>query len=206
MFRFPEGRNIEGPQQVFSRINNDPAFSSQRTLLSQQGSQLFFGDFLVIPIDNSFLYVLPVYVQASDGTQIPELKQVIVVNGSQGDVSLGSDLPDALSKATGGIGGGGPGGGGGGGTGGQGGGGTVEQQIQALLSEALRHFASADAALRAGDLSLYQQELAKAQELVQRANELAAQGGGGGSTTPPLTPTPSASASVSASASPSPSG
>jgi uncharacterized membrane protein (UPF0182 family) len=199
MFRFPEGRNIEGPQQVFSRINNDPTFSSERTLLSQQGSQLFFGDFLVIPIDNSFLYVLPVYVQASGGTQIPELKQVIVVNGSQGDVSLGSDLADALSKATGGVvGGGGGGNGGGGGGPSEGGGGTIDQQIQAKLAEALQHFAAADAALRAGNLSLYQQELAKAQELVQEANDLAAQGGG--STTP--TPAPSASAS----ASPTPSG
>jgi len=203
MFRFPEGRNIEGPQQVFARINNDPRFSSERTLLSQQGSDLIFGDFLVIPIDDSFLYVLPVYVQSSQGAQIPELKRVVVVNGSGGDVSLGTSLSEALAEATGSI---EPpdGGGGGGNGGGGGGGGTTEQQIQALLTEALQHFADAETALKAGDLALYQQELEAAQSLIEQANQLAAgqQTDGGGATTPTSTPTPP----VSASASPSPSG
>jgi uncharacterized protein len=204
MFRFPEGRNIEGPQQVFARINNDPSFSSLRTLLSQQGSQLYFGDFLVIPIDNSFLYVLPVYVQSSEGAQIPELKRVIVVNGSGGDVSIGATLPEALAQATGGVTGGGPGNGGPNGGPGNGGQGTTDQQIQALLAEALSHFAAAQTALRTGDLALYQQELAKAQELVQQANDLAAsQAGSTTSPTPSPGVTPSPSAAVSASPSPS---
>jgi uncharacterized protein len=201
LFRFPEGRNIEGPQQVFARINNDPRFSSERTLLSQQGSQLFFGDFLVIPIDNSFLYVLPVYVQSSEGAQIPELKRVVVVNGSGGDVSLGQDLPRALSEATGQSGGTGSGGGGSGGTGGGAGGLTPDQQIQVLLAQALQHFAAAQDALRTGDLALYQQELEKAQSLIQQANQLAA-GQAGTSTSP----TPSPGVTPSPTAAPSPSG
>ena len=169
MFRFPEGSttSIEGPPQVFARINNDPTFSSFRTLVGQQGSQLSFGDFLVIPVDNSFLYVLPVYVTASDATPaIPELKRVVVVNGSQGTVSLGTSLPEALGIATSGVSGGpngGPNGNGGQPTG------NVDQQIQDLLNSALVHFQKADAALKAGDLATYQSELEQAQALVQQA-------------------------------------
>ena len=184
MFLFPEGQNIEGPPQVFARINNDPAFSSFRTLVGQQGSTLSFGDFLVIPIDESFLYVVPVYVQASEGSEIPELKRVIVVNGSNGDVSLGTSLPDALGLATNGVSGGNnPGGPT------QPPAGNTDQQIQDLLSQALSHFQKADAALKLGDLATYQSELAQAQALVQQAQQLAlaAQGtgtGGSGSVSP----------------------
>ena len=71
VFRFPEGRNIEGPSQVMSRINQDPTFSAQRTLLGQGGSTVQFGDFLVIPIDESFLYVVPVYVRAVQEAAFP---------------------------------------------------------------------------------------------------------------------------------------
>ena len=201
MFRLTQ--NIEGPQQVYARINNDPQFSSERTLLGQQGSEIDFGDFLVIPIDDSFLYVLPIYVQSTSGPQIPELKRVIVVNGSGGDVSLGNTLADALSEATGGT-IGEPGGNGNpsppdGGTGG----GTTDQQVQALLTQALEHFANAQEALTAGDLALYQQELEQAQSLIEQANQLVAGQANGGSTPPP-TATPTPSASVTASPSPSP--
>jgi uncharacterized protein len=195
VFELPEGQSVEGPQQVYARINSAPEFSSQKTLLNQQGSQLTFGDLLVIPIDDSFLYVLPVYVESTQGSQIPELKRVILVNGSGGDVSIGNSLNDALEIATGGqI---GEGGGSNGGNGQQGG--TTEQRIQDLLTRALQHFDEADAALRRGDLATYQQELARAQDLVQQAEQLAVSGGG--TTTP--SPSPSASASPSVSATPS---
>jgi len=194
-FRFPEGAtSIEGPPQVFARINNDPAFSSFRTLVGQQGSTLSFGDFLVIPVDDSFLYVLPVYVTASDSTPaIPELKRVVVVNGSEGDVSLGTSLPLALGIATSGVSNGGnPNGGNGGPTG------TLDQQIQDLLNEALTHFQAADAALTAGDLGTYQSELAQAEKLVQQAQQLAAQNAGGSGSGSTTTPTPTAPPSTSA--------
>jgi uncharacterized membrane protein (UPF0182 family) len=197
LFRFPEGRNIEGPQQVFARINNDPGFSADRTLLSQQGSSVIFGDFLVIPIDDSFLYVQPVYVQASNGPQIPELKRVVIVNGSGGDVSVDTSLAKALAKATSGGVTPPPDGGGGGG-----GGGTTQEQIQTLLQQALQHFANADVALKAGDLALYQQELGLAQDLVNQANDLAAASADGSTSSPTPTPTPTASAPASTSPSP----
>ena len=73
----PGSSSIEGPTQVFARLNQDESFSSQRTLLSQGGSDVVFGDFLVIPVADSFLYVQPVYVIADQESAIPELKIVV---------------------------------------------------------------------------------------------------------------------------------
>jgi hypothetical protein len=84
--------------------------------------------------------------------------------------------------------------------------GSVDQQIQNLLNQALTHFQAADTALTNGDLGTYQSELAQAQALVQQAQQLAASntgGAGSGSTTTSPTPTPSATASPPITASPS---
>jgi hypothetical protein len=189
VYRYPEGRNIEGPSQVFARINQDPSFSSQRTLLSQAGSDVSFGDFLIIPVDDSLLYVQPVYVRAQQQTSVPELFKVVLVNGSSGDVSLGDSLVEALAAAVGEEeppdGGEEPGG-------------TVKSQIRELLRRAGEHFAAAEEALRAGDLASYQDEIEAAQVLVERAAELSgvpkAQGEEGASPTPtPASPAASPS-------------
>ena len=181
-YTFPSGLNVFGPSQVFSQINQDPTFSQERTLLGTGGSSVVFGDLLVIPIDNSFLYVEPVYVRSQQTSAIPELKRVIVVNGST--VGIGSTLQDAIAASTTGQtqtgGGGGPTPGG-----------TTDEQVAALLDQAVQHFAAADTALRAGDLATYQQELAAAQALVQQANDLLVpQSGGGASPSPSASPSP----------------
>jgi uncharacterized membrane protein (UPF0182 family) len=177
-YSFPEGRNVLGPDQVFSQINQDPTFSQQRSLLSTGGSQVIFGDFLAIPVGNSFLYVQPVYVRSNQTNAIPELKRVLVVNG--GTVGVSDTFEGALSAAVSGVqpsGGQQPGQG---------------QTVAQLLAEALDHFAAADAALKDGDLATYQDELAQAQDLVKQANALAAAAGGSsGGITPTPSPTPS---------------
>ncbi len=150
VYTFPSGRNVDGPTQVFAQINQDPVFSAQRTLLGSGGSTVVFGDFLVIPINDSLLYVQPVYVRSTQANSIPELKRVIVVNGNE--VGIGNSLSDALAASTSGQTGGGNGGGGGTPTG------TIDQQIQDLLNQALQHFAAAQAALTAGNLGTYQSE------------------------------------------------
>ena len=108
---------------------------------------------------------------------------MIVVNGSGGDVSIGNTLADALSEATGGT-IGEPGGNGNPPPPDGGGDGTTDQQVQALLTQALEHFAKAQEALKAGDLALYQQELEQAQSLIEQANQLVAGQANGGSTPP----------------------
>jgi uncharacterized membrane protein (UPF0182 family) len=183
-FTFPSGNNTEGPAQVFSRINQDPAFSSTRTLLGQGGSTILFGDFLVIPIGNSFLYVEPVYVRSAQATAVPELKRVVVVDG--GTVGVGTTLLEALQGSLQGQGGGGP-------TGPGTGGGSVDQQVAQLLAQALQHFNAANAALTASDLATYQSQLKQAQALVKQANDLIAQAASapGGTPTSSVSPSPS---------------
>ncbi len=178
-FTFPSGRDVDGPGLVFSRINSDKDFSEARTLLGQGGSEVQFGDLLTIPIGDSILYVLPMYVRARQEAAVPELKLVMVVNGSS--VSVATSLPPAIQEATGATTGGGvpP----------PDGGGTVEQQVQRLLAQAVDHFSAADAALRSGNLATYQTELEQAQQLVERANELIA----GDTGKPSASPSPSAS-------------
>jgi uncharacterized membrane protein (UPF0182 family) len=188
VYTFPSGRNVDGPTQVFAQINQDPDFSKDRTLLGSGGSTVVFGDFLVIPINDSLLYVQPVYVRSQQASSIPELKRVIVVNGDK--VGIGTSLAEALAASTSGQTPGGGGGGGGGGTPG----GSIDQQITDLLTQALQHFQAADAALTAGDLGTYQSELAQAQALVQQANDLAAEQTGTGASGSP-TPSPSVSPS-----------
>jgi hypothetical protein len=165
-FEFPSGVNVDGPTQVFSRINQDARFSAERTLLGQGGSSIVFGDFLVIPLQDSLLYVQPVYVESNQPNAIPELKRVVVANGTQ--IGIGSSLREALTDSLGEV------------VPPDGGEqpppqGTEEQQIQALLDQAAQHFVAADAALRAGDLATYQSEIKAAQDATTQAQELIAE-------------------------------
>jgi hypothetical protein len=186
-FTYPEGRNVEGPAQVFARINQDPVFSGQRSLLGQEGSEVLFGELLIIPVEDSLLYIQPVYVRAEGEATVPELKRVLVVNGSFGDVALGNSLAEALDVAVEGeIDEPPPGGGEG----------SIRQRVERLLAEAQDHYENAQAALAAGDLGLYQEEVDAAADAIAQAQELL-----GGQEEEPeepgATPTPSATASPS---------
>jgi uncharacterized protein len=176
-FTFPSGRDVDGPGLVFSRVNSDEEFSQARTLLGRGGSHVVFGDLLTIPIEDSILYVLPAYVQADQEASVPELKLVMLVNGTT--VFVASSLDEALLEATGAE------------TGGDGEepptGGTTEERIRQLLEQAVEHFTLADEALRAGDLATYQSELEQAQALVEEADRLA----GTSATSPSPSPSPS---------------
>jgi uncharacterized membrane protein (UPF0182 family) len=68
---------VFGPRQIVARINQDQAISPQITLWNQQGSEVLQGTLLVIPIEESLLYVRPLYLRSAGG-RIPELKRVIV--------------------------------------------------------------------------------------------------------------------------------
>ncbi len=193
-FEFPSGQNVQGPQQVFNQINADPQFSAQRTLLSRGGSQVVFGNFLVIPIDRGFLYVLPVFVEGrQQGAQtFPQLKQVVVFHGNT--IGLGTTLDTALANSFSAA---PPPNNGGGNNGG----GSVSDQIKALLDDAARHFQLADTALKAGDLGTYQQEIQAAESDIAQAQALANGSGSAGGT-----PSPGTSPSTGATTAPSPTG
>ena len=78
---------------AYARIDQDPTISKDLSLWNQQGSQVLRGNLLTVPIDGAFLYVEPLYIQATGG-KIPELKRVIVA--TQKDVGYGTSLAEAL--------------------------------------------------------------------------------------------------------------
>ncbi|HMQ54802.1 MAG TPA: UPF0182 family protein, partial [Anaerolineae bacterium] len=81
-YRFPKQELIFGPLQIEARIDQDPEISAQITLWDQGGSEVIRGNLLVLPIENSLLYVEPLYLRAENG-QIPELKRVILSTGDR---------------------------------------------------------------------------------------------------------------------------
>jgi hypothetical protein len=94
----PKDRLVYGPAQIEARIDQDPQVSQLMTLWDQRGSQVLRGTLLVIPVDGSFLYVEPLYLQAERGS-MPELKRVIVTAGER--VVMGETLEGALAQITG---------------------------------------------------------------------------------------------------------
>ena len=82
VFQFPKQTVIFGPRQIAARINQDQVIAPQITLWNQQGSEVIQGNLLVIPIEESLLYIRPLYLKAAGGS-IPELKRVIVAYQNQ---------------------------------------------------------------------------------------------------------------------------
>jgi uncharacterized membrane protein (UPF0182 family) len=172
--------NIFGPQQVANRINQDPTISRDFTLLHSTGSSVQQGNLLVVPIGNSFLYFEPVYLSATSGTGLPELKKVILVD--QTTVVYADTLPEAIQQ-------------------------LVGQapppittgpppttytpaqvaQIQDLVTQANTHYKLAYQALARGDLATFGSEMQIVGQLLQQLQTLT----GAGGATPGASPSPS---------------
>jgi uncharacterized membrane protein (UPF0182 family) len=73
---------IFGPMQVAARINQDQLISKDLSLWNQQGSQVLRGQTLVLPVSNTFLYVGPIYIQATEA-RMPQLKKVVLAVGNR---------------------------------------------------------------------------------------------------------------------------
>ena len=156
-YTFSRQSTVYGPTQIENRINQDTEISRQVSLWDQRGSKVLRGDLLVIPIENSLLYVQPLYLQA-EGGKIPELKRVVVAYQTQ--VVMDESLDGALNTLFGGSG---------------------AQRItsdtpapvagapvttappapttQALLAEAQRHYDAAMTAQREGNWAKYGEEI-----------------------------------------------
>lgn len=93
VYNFPKDQLVYGPMQIESRIEQDTEISQLLTLWGQLGSRVIRGDLLVIPIENSILYVEPVYLQA-ETSELPELKRVIVA--FQDKIIMRENLEEAL--------------------------------------------------------------------------------------------------------------
>ena len=86
---------VFGPRQIVARINQDQAIAPQITLWNQQGSEVLQGTLLVIPIEESLVYIRPLYLRSAGG-RIPELKRVIVAHHNQ--IVMEDSLDKALER------------------------------------------------------------------------------------------------------------
>ena len=170
---FSSSYTVFGPSQVEATINQDPTISAQRTLWGQQGSEVIMGNLLVTPIEDSLLYVQPLYLQSTQ-TQLPQLQRVIVFyrapapasgqGNAQQVVAMEPTLGEALAAAFGesfdpGTSSGGttptpgptpsPGATGG----------PASGQAKVLILQANQQFEAAQTALKAGDFAEYGRQI-----------------------------------------------
>ena len=95
VFRLSKQELTYGPMQIEARIDQDTEISQLLTLWDQQGSEVIRGNLVIIPIEESFLYIEPVYLKASAGGALPQLKRVIVAYDEK--VTMQESLEDALN-------------------------------------------------------------------------------------------------------------
>ncbi len=163
VYQFPKQTVIFGPRQIAARINQDQAISPQITLWNQQGSEVIQGNLLVIPIEESLVYIRPLYLRAAGG-RIPELKRVIVAYRNQ--IVMEETLDRALDRLFAPSSGAPP---------------KVAQRgtspvqpvaapvaLQDLAAQARAHYQRALQAQRDGDWALYGEEIKRLGELLER--------------------------------------
>jgi uncharacterized membrane protein (UPF0182 family) len=157
VYRFPKQSLVFGPRQIVNRINQDTEISRQITLWDQRGSEVIRGQLLVIPIEESLIYVQPLYLRAQGG-QIPELKRVVLAY--QNRVVMEETLDAALVQLFGSQ------------------GETPARQRTAepqppeapdILRQIAEHYERALAAQRAGNWATYGAEMERIGELLRRA-------------------------------------
>jgi uncharacterized protein len=177
LYSLDRSRTILGPTQVNNRILATPEISSQLTVLNQQGSRVILSNLLVVPVQDSLLYVQPIFVQGSAPNSFPLLQRVAVFYNNE--VGYAETLTDAIAEvvsgqpaqpppedgaaqppppATGGDG-----------------------SVQSLLTRANQEYEAAQRALQASNLAEYQRRIDAMGDLIRQA--LAAQGDGASPTT-----------------------
>lgn len=104
VYQLPRQSLVFGPLQVEGRIDQEPSISQQFTLWDQRGSSVVRGNLLVLPINNSFLYVEPVYLR-SETNALPELRRI--VTASNNGVAMAESLEQSLVALTRAVAGGG---------------------------------------------------------------------------------------------------
>jgi hypothetical protein len=194
VYEMPSGDLPDGPGIAAATIQADETVSELESLLGRGGSEVLYGNLLLVPVDNALLYVQPFYVVPEAETrQLPQLERVIAAYGD--DVVIENTLQEALVALFGervatqerpGA---------------EGEqpppeaepppeeGGTTADEAARLLAQADRLFEQADAALEEGDLATFQERLNEARALVTQANQLLAGDEGGGDSTTTTTST-----------------
>ncbi len=183
VYAFSKQKFVFGPKLIVGRINQDQVISQQLTLWNQQGSRVIWGTLLVIPMNESLLYVRPLYLQSSEA-KMPELKQVIVAY--QNRIEMAETLTRALAKvfgpsitaslaqdrlskdatsvietpvdeATGTS---------------PAATGVTNQTVASLVAEMKAHWDAADKALTKSDFATYGAEMKKAREILEQLDKI----------------------------------
>ena len=94
LYKFPKQKLVYGPKQIEALINQDPVISQQISLWNREGSRAIQGNLLIIPIEQSLLYVEPLYIEAEQNS-LPALARVIVVYENQ--IVMAENLDKAIS-------------------------------------------------------------------------------------------------------------
>jgi uncharacterized membrane protein (UPF0182 family) len=96
VYLFPKQRLVFGPRQIDARIDQDPVISRQLSLWNQAGSTVIRGSLLAIPIEQSLIYVQPLYLAAAEQGALPELRRVIVAHGNR--IAMEPTLEQSLGQ------------------------------------------------------------------------------------------------------------
>lgn len=161
-FRMPQGELVDGTEQAGQRIEQDAEISEQLTLWRGEGSDVIKGDMLVVPIEESVLYVQPIYLEEAGGS-FPEFRRVAVVFADR--VEWADSLDGALALVFG-----------------EGAEDEPDDEppppqagtIEELVVEAGEAFTRANDALREGDLAAYQRWVEEAERILRQIEELLA--------------------------------
>jgi hypothetical protein len=97
-YQLPKDKLIYGPMQIEAMIDQNTTIAQQLTLWDQKGSRVIRGNLIAVPIENSFMYVVPLYLTA-EGTDFPQLKRVIVISGDK--VAMEPTLDEAIQSVFG---------------------------------------------------------------------------------------------------------
>lgn len=161
-FRMPQGVLVDGAEQAGQRIEQDAEIAQQLSLWRGEGSKVLKGDILVVPIEDSVLYIQPMFLEETGGA-FPEFRRVAVVYADrvewsdtlQGalDLVFGTDDGDGESEEP-------P---------------PAEGSLEELIEQAEAAFEEADTALRSGDLAEYQRWVDEAERLLGEIADIVGQ-------------------------------
>jgi uncharacterized membrane protein (UPF0182 family) len=160
LYELPKDKLSYGPLQVEARINQNPDISKQLSLWNQKGTSVLRGNMLAIPIEESILFIEPLYLKA-ESSEMPELKRVIVSFSDR--IVMEKDLPAALERLFSGT------------TFIDAGSmteGSLETRLRDLAVRAMNHYNQAEASMREGNWTKYGEQLNMLREVLERMNSL----------------------------------
>ena len=169
VYVLPKQKLVFGPRQLDARIDQDPVISQQLSLWNQQGSRVLRGSLLAIPIEQSLIYVQPLYLSATEQGALPELRRVIVAFGNL--IAMEPTLEQSLQRIFGGrlrpepavgtaaVGPPGPGAA------------ASDGGLRVLAQQAWDTWQKSQEALKRGDWTAYGQEQKRLEETLRRLRE-----------------------------------